>query len=226
MTADEYARRFSPEDAPGQEALEAHLAALLGAPHRRLPLPAARKLKAALDPEAAPEPIEAVALWARDAAEGAPAHLLYVGFGLSTLGYDPEAAGGEASGLGIEPVFRLAMPSPDPAEAPTWPPEMMTHLGRYALDDPEAVVPGFLAAFGEPLSPEGEITALLMVPDPELGAAETPHGEVAFLLALGVTEAEAAALAEKRVTVPAMLEALQAAGHGAVTDPARRGSVL
>ena len=55
MTADEYARRFSPEDAPGQEALEAHLAALLGAPHRRLPLPAARKLKAALDPEAAPD---------------------------------------------------------------------------------------------------------------------------------------------------------------------------
>ncbi|SFI38929.1 suppressor of fused domain protein [Albimonas pacifica] len=226
MTPDDYARRFSPDDTPGQDALEAHLAARLGPAHRRLPLPAARRLKAALDPEAEAEPIDSVAIWARPAAEGAPAHLLYVGFGFSTLGYAPEAAGGEASGLGAEPVFRLAAAAPDPGAAPTWPPEMMTRLGRYALRDPEALVPGFLAAFEAPLSPEGEITALLMVPDPELEAADTPHGEVAFLLALGVTAAEAAALAEKRVTVAAMLAALEAAGQGRVTDLSRRGSVF
>jgi hypothetical protein len=40
------------------------------------------------------------------------------------------------------------------------------------------------------LETDTAITALAFVPDPELGTIDTPHGEVAFLQMVGLTDAE------------------------------------
>lgn len=222
----DYMRRWTAGDSPGREALVAHLESRLGPEHRRIALPAERRLRAAWDPSAPPETLEDVSLRARPASDVGPAHLLYAGFGLSDLDFDADLAGETVSGMGIEPVFRLAAAEADVAAAPTWPCELLNVIGRLALETPEAVVPGFLAMLPEPLLPEGEIAALLLITDPELDVAQTPHGTVDLHLAVGVTRAEAEAMVQKRVTIAAMLAALERAGAGVVTDPVRRGSVL
>lgn len=110
----------------------------------------------------------------------------YVSFGMSDL-YEKDSRG-SWSGFGYELTFRLAKPASEVAP-PLWPINLMGSLARAAYTG-SAFAPGHTVQIG-PIDGQAEttLTALLLTEDPALPVRDTPNGELAFLLLIGVEAA-------------------------------------
>lgn len=161
-------------------------------------------------------------------AYAADGHWHYVTYGLSEL-YLPEPGDDRTvSKWGFEFSFRLAAEGQEPA--PEWPFRVLNRLANFVNEGRLAVAPpGTRINLGGPITghpdvaaaPTTELTTFAVALDPQLGAIDTDNGRVAFLLLVGVTDAERdAMMASSTATV---LETLAVGNELLVTD-VRRGS--
>ncbi|CAH0730736.1 unnamed protein product, partial [Brenthis ino] len=125
--------------------------------------------------------------------ENIPPHWHYVSFGLSDLHGDgrvhpdPDPAEG-CSGYGLELTFRLESEEREP---PLWPAALLQALARYIFITGNKFLPGDHVSWHAPLDGgSSRLRHLLVAQDPQLGAAATPHGAVAFLQLVGCTSRE------------------------------------
>lgn len=191
MTLDQYRQRFSPDDAVGWQAIDAHLARVYGtqAPRHYAPDLASRR-RLGCD-----QPLDGCSIY--DSVVAGTSHRHVVSYGMSALYYDEDSAGGDVSGWGCEFTLRVPLHPGDPerqghAHKPMWALALMQNLARYVFDSGnwfEAY--HFVTARGPlRLDTDTALTAVAFAPDPQLATLATPHGEVAFLQMVGITEAE------------------------------------
>ena len=158
-------------------------------------------------------------------APGPPAHRHLISYGLSDLYYAPEHAERELSGWGYEFTMRI-VPFPGDADRdPLWAVQIMNNLARYTYESGRWFEPYHWLPAGGPirLSTDTRLTGLALVPDPELGTIDTPHGELQFLQLVGLTQAEVERLSADPTAehVAEVVEGLRAGNPLLVTDLGR-----
>ena len=176
-----------------------------------------------------PDPVDGASIFKR--MEPVP-HLHYVGYGMSSLYYDEESAGGEFSKWGFEFTFRLAiaaedMPASDDA-APVWPINLMQSLARYVFETENWFEHLHFIPTNGPIMVDADtkLVAILFCHDPELGSMDTPHGKVDFLQMIGLTQDEVDALFARKYSAADLIEALSQGNPLLITDLARSDNAL
>lgn len=190
------------DDAPGWDALEAHLRRALGD---------ADPTHWAGDTLPGQEGLSGVSAYPADG------HWLYVTFGLSEL-FAKQSDDADVSGWGIELTMRLPRDSHTP---PEWPVGLLAQLGRYVYSTATPFAAGHRAG-GDGLptgDPNSRLAGVAFATDPQLAALATPNGRVEFLTAVGVTGQELERMRDSSTLE--VLEGLQAVSPLLVTDPAR-----
>jgi hypothetical protein len=124
-------------------------------------------------------------------------HWHYVTYGLSELYVARPEADLATSGWGFELTFRLVRG--DETSPPGWPFTMLNRLANLVNEGTLTVPPpGTRISIGEaitghpnvPDAPPTDLATFAVAVDPQLGEIDTPNGRVAFLLLVGVNEAE------------------------------------
>ncbi|WP_141578850.1 suppressor of fused domain protein [Actinomadura sp. WMMA1423] len=173
-----------------------------------------------------PDPLDAIRIYALD--EPRP-HWHLVSFGMSEL-YGKVTDDPEVSGSGIEFSLRIARGPHDEAP-PSWSAVLLQQLARYVFAE-RPFAPGHTihvarGTFGDrPDQGPGtatELAALAFAVDPELAVLDTPHGEVAFLQVVALTEAEYAAA--RGGNAAAVLERIEREVPLHIIDTTRRGTM-
>src|SRR5262249_50332032 len=134
-----------------------------------------------------PDPLMGVSMY--DSPRGGQPHIHLVSYGMSALYYDPGLVGQEFSGRGFEFTARVAPFHADGQEPPVWMVNVMNNLARYLIESDRWFEPGHFINANGPLRLDTatSLTAMAFVRDPELGAIDTPHGQVEFLQIVGLT---------------------------------------
>jgi hypothetical protein len=216
MDLEEYKRTFSSEDGtPGWDAIDERLDALYGEQepkHYAAPLPYAL---------GGSEPLNGISVYT--SSSGGKAHFHYVTYGFSELFYDEEAVGADFSKFGFELTFRLTA-TPEEKDPPSWPIGLLQNIAKYVFGSGNYFEAFHYMPANGPimLGSDTDITALAFRVDPELGVMQTPHGEVQFLQACGITTAEYETLKASKGTAEALVGSLAAADPMLITDLARR----
>ena len=110
----------------------------------------------------------------------------FVTYGLTEL-FAKESEDNEWSGWGYE----LTMRAPLGAQPPEWPWGVLVSLAKLTRSGQAQFGAGHRLQTGYPLAGlRTRLTAIAFTLDPELGAIQTPHGRVEFLLAVGITTQE------------------------------------
>ncbi|WP_117211449.1 suppressor of fused domain protein [Allorhizocola rhizosphaerae] len=132
-----------------------------------------------------PDPLDGVSIYDRGD------HWHYVSYGMSEL-YEKESDDPDESGWGFEFTFRAARRDGE-TEPPRWAVGLLQNLGRYVFTTGNVFGRGHYMDLNGPISLDNPQTRLCYVGfalDPELGEIATPHGSLAFLQVIGLTEAE------------------------------------
>jgi hypothetical protein len=138
----------------------------------------------------------------------------FVTYGLSEL-FTKESDDKEWSGWGYELTMRVPLAE----EPPEWPFGVLVSLAKLTRNDGTVFGSGHRLQTGHALAGlPTRLTAVAFTLDPELGAIETPHGRVEFLLVVGITTEELERM--KATSTAAILDEL-AASSLLVTDPNR-----
>lgn len=192
MTKEEYKKLFNEDDAVGWLAIDKQLESIYGTQEPRHYAP---PLHFAIGGE---DPIDGTSIYE---SEKQIPHLHLVSYGMSQLYYDEEQAGGEFSKWGFEFTFRIKPFGEDNGD-PTWAIQVMNNLARYVFESKRWFEPYHFVPANGPIRLETatDIVGLAFVPDPELGAIQTPHGEVTFLQMVGLTTKEVERLLAKPQT--------------------------
>lgn|SRR5690606_19732954 len=192
MDLETYKQQFTEDDAVGWDCIDQQLANIYGEQEPRHYAP---ELPYELGGE---DPLNGVSFYTSTEQEP---HFHFVTYGFSELFYDEDAVGEEFSKFGFELTFRLKMESEEDDEI-GWVFNMLQNIARYVFDSGKWFEPYHFLPAGAPIKmdSDSEITALAFVPDPELGKIDTPHGEVMFLQAVGLTTAEFQELKKNPVT--------------------------
>lgn len=162
-------------------------------------------------------PLPAVAVY-----EGAgPACWHFVSYGLTEL-FEKSSPDAEHSGFGFELTLRLPKGAGEETP-PVWAVKLMQALGHYVLSGHAGLDTGHVIDLGGPLAPPPcALEGVVLVPDPRLGAIDTPFGRMLFLQLFGLTRDELEPMAEwsleRKVGLVNEYDPL------AITDP-RRGSM-
>lgn len=225
MTLEEYRSLYKEEDAPapGWDAIDALLNRVYSDVE---PMHWGSILKFMVGGE---DPIDGTSAYV--VGEGEDLHWHFITYGMSSLYYDEEAAGGDFSRWGFEFTFRIR---PEPAwgptgEIPAWVINLLNNLARYVYKSGRWFEPYHWLDARGPLKldseKESEVTALVFVPDPALTTIETPHGKVQFLQLFGITSAELADIQEKRILPADLIENHRLVNPLLVTDLDRKGKL-
>ena len=216
MDLETYQKQFTEDDAVGWDCIDEKLATVYGEQEPRHYAP---ELPYELGGE---DPLNGVSFYV--SAEQEP-HFHFVTYGFSELFYDEDSAGSEYSKFGFELTFRLKMESEEDDEI-GWVFNMLQNIARYVFESGKWFEPFHFLPAGAPIKmdSDSEITALAFVPDPELGKIDTPHGEVMFLQAVGLTTAEFQELKKNPTTteVEKLINKLQQNNRLLVTDLERK----
>lgn len=138
----------------------------------------------------------------------------YVTYGLTEL-YTKASEDLEWSGWGYELTMRAPL-SPEP---PEWPFGVLASLAKVTREKAIVFGAGHRLQTGHPLAGlPTRLTAVAFTLDPELGAIDTPHGKVEFLLAVGITTEELERM--KATSTAAVLTELDTSIR-LITDPSR-----
>ena len=216
MDLETYQKKFTEDDAVGWDCIDEKLATVYGEQEPRHYAP---ELPYELGGE---DPLNGVSFYVSTEQEP---HFHFVTYGFSELFYDEDSAGSEYSKFGFELTFRLKMESEEDDEI-GWVFNMLQNIARYVFESGKWFEPFHFLPAGAPIKmdSDSEITALAFVPDPELGKIDTPHGEVMFLQAVGLTTAEFQELKKNPTTteVEKLINKLQQNNRLLVTDLERK----
>jgi suppressor of fused len=118
-------------------------------------------------------------------------HYHFVTYGFSEL-YEKESDDPEFSGFGFELTFRLACGADDPDEPPPWPLNLLQNLARYVFKSGNAFDERHHMTLNGPIAigQSTDITAIMLILDPELQEIDTRNGHVKFLQIVGLCEDE------------------------------------
>lgn len=224
MTLEEYRRRFNPDDSPGWDAIESHLASIY--PNQE-PLHWSPRIPAAFG---GPDPIDGISAYA--CTDGGQPHHHFVTYGYSALHYEEEVfegddAGEPVSGFGFEMSFRLARIAGEAEGDLIWVCQMLQTLARYVFGSGrifqpyhwiQSTAPGATLRDGYPT----DLVGLGFLVDPVLGTLATPHGPVTFIQAFGLTRSELATFRDLKHTAEALIESHRATNPLLITDLARQ----
>jgi len=125
--------------------------------------------------------------------ESPDGHLLILSHGMSNFYPSEEAFGGEFSGWGYEMTMRL--PACEEADY-MWAIETMLGMARYTYTTRKYLEPTQYFSSGEPIKEgsDSKLVGLIVVEDPQLKGADTPHGRLDFLQLVGITLKEMEAI--------------------------------
>lgn len=141
----------------------------------------------------------------------------YVTYGFTEL-YDKENNDPDVSGFGFELTFRLKYDRISETY-PVWPVNLLQNIAKVTFakglvfDEFQTLTSGPIR-----LDPPTDITSILFMLDPELGALETENGAFKFLQIFGLTTAEAQQIRDKTLDRRVMMEAVQKANALYITD--------
>ena len=194
MDLETYKKQFTEDDAVGWDCIDEQLLKIYGEQHE--PRHFAAELPYGLGGD---DPLHGVSFYTSTAQEP---HFHFVTYGFSELFYDEECAGGEYSNFGFELTFRLKIESEDEEEHMGWVYNLLQNVARYVFQTGKWFEPFHFLPVGGSIKAgaDSDVTALAFVVDPELGKMDTPHGEVVFLQAVGLTTAEFEALKQNPTT--------------------------
>ncbi len=135
------------------------------------------------------DPLDGISLY--EAEYNGEKYFHIVTYGFSNLYYDEEAVGKDFSKYGFELTFRIK-PFELDNEYPYWAINMLQNIARYVFKSGNWFEEYHYMPANGPIRQEcdTELTGLAFLIDPELGTIETPHGQVQFLQAFGITEKE------------------------------------
>lgn len=181
MNTEEYKKKFTEDDAVGWECIDRQLEKIYPGQE---PLHFAPSLHYAAGGN---DPLDGISVYRSEKQEK---HFHFVTYGFSELYYSEKSAGGEFSKFGFELTFRLKMEQKD--DNIHWVCNLLQNLARYVFQSGKWFEEYHLIPANGPIRTgyETDITALSFTLDPELGKADTPHGEVSFLQIVGLTTAE------------------------------------
>ena len=136
----------------------------------------------------------------------------FVTYGLTEV-FTKESDDPKISGWGYELTMRIPSMEGDP---PQWPFGVLLSLAKLTHGKGTVFGQGHRLQTGHPLAGlPTRLTAVAFTLDPLLGAIETPHGRMQFLLVVGITDEEVIRM--KASSTAAVLEQIT----DLVTDPSR-----
>ncbi|MFD6948774.1 aminotransferase [Nocardiopsis sp. TSRI0078] len=147
-------------------------------------------------------------------------HWLLVTFGLTELG-EKTSEEPRVSGAGFEFTCRIPRGEGDEA-VPAWILRVLHALADHFLSGSDLDV-GHWVITPSPLGGEpanGDMTSLVIVPDVEIRAMDTPNGIVLFHQVVGLTSGEGADVQEARTAAP-LVALLRDRDPKLLTDPGR-----
>lgn len=157
-------------------------------------------------------PLPAISVWE------AAGHWHFVTYGLSEL-FEKTSERRDVSGFGFELTLRLPRPAADD-RPPAWPLRLLQGLGGFVLSGHAPLDTGHVIDLGGPLDGAGSaLTGVVLVPDPQLGKLDTPHGSLLFLQLFGLAPDEVEAL--QTWDLPRKVGLVMEVDGLAITDPAR-----
>lgn len=214
MTLDEYKKQFSDEDAVGWFSIDQEFERLY--PNQE-PKHFAPPISYMLGGE---DPLDGISIYE---SKKQTDHFHFVTYGFSELYYDEEKIDSEFSKWGFELTFRLK-PFKEDAETPTWPIALLQNIAKYVFSSGNWFEEFHYMPANGPirLDTETDITALLIVADPEIGKKQTPHGEVSFLQIVGITSTEFDNLKENPQTAEELVKKLKENNPLLITDLTRK----
>jgi hypothetical protein len=147
-----------------------------------------------------------------------PDHWHYVTYGLTEL-FEKTSSRVDVSGFGFELTLRLPR-RPDDDRPPVWALRLLQGLGGFVLAGHGPLDTGHVVDLGGPLDADDSgLTGVVLVPDPQLGKVDGPHGSILFLAVFGLAPDEVEAMQawdlRRKVGLVAEVEPL------AITDPTR-----
>ncbi len=197
-----------PTKAPGWAAIDRALQRLYPGQ-----LPHQYASKTAYEPDST-SPLPAISVW-----EGTgPDHWHFVTYGLTEL-FEKSSPHANISGFGFELTLRLPRAA-DETQPPAWPLRLLQGLGGYVLSGHAELDTGHVVDLGGPIDAGASaLTGVVLVPDPQLGKLDTPHGSVLFLQLFGLAPDEVEAVQtwalSRKVGLVMEVDRL------AITDPGR-----
>jgi hypothetical protein len=143
---------------------------------------------------------------------------LYVTYGLTEL-FGKTSADPDTSGWGFELTMRIPLRIEAP---PNWPSRLLKSLADYVYGTGTPFTAADRFDPGGPLTGEDNtlLTAVAFDVDPKLAPTSSPHGRIAFLTVVGITQQEYAAM--RRSSALVVLDRIRASNPLLLTDD-RRG---
>jgi len=215
MTKEEYKKQFTENDAVGWLSITKELEQLY-------PNQEPQHFGTAISYDlGGKDPLDGISIYESKKQAG---HFHFVSYGFSELYYDEDSAGEEFSKFGFELTFRLKKDEKEKNPNLNWAMALMQNLAKYVFNSNEWFDEyHFIPANGPiRLGYDTDMTALAFVADPELGAIQTPNGEVKFLQLVGLTTAEFEGLKENPDSMEELILKLQQTNPLLITDLDRK----
>lgn len=214
MTLEEYKKQFSEDDAVGWLEIDKEFERLY--PNQE-PKHFAPAISYMLGGE---HPLDGVSIYE---SKKQTDHFHFVTYGFSELYYDENKIEDEFSKWGFELTFKLK-PFAEDNGNPSWVIALLQNIAKYVFDSGNWFEEFHYMPANGPirLDTETDITALVIVADPEIEKKQTPHGELSFLQIVGITSAEYEAIKENPGTVEELVHKLKENNPLLITDLTRK----
>lgn len=211
MKLKKYKKIYSEDDAPGWQAIDEALVSLY--PDQEPEHRAATPHYAA----GGEDPIDGISYYR--AYHNGELYYHFVSYGFSSLYYDEDSVGEEYSNFGFELTFRLKPYHLD-KDGPNWVFSLIQNLARYVFSSGNWFEPYQYLSVNGPirLETDTDLSAIVFVPDPELGEINTPHGMVQFIQMFAISGAEYEDLVSGEKDVLTLLEQYQQSNPLLITD--------
>lgn len=214
MTLEEYKKQFSEDDAVGWLQIDNEFERLYPDQEPKHFAPAISYM---LGGE---HPLDGVSIYE---SKKQTDHFHFVTYGFSELYYDENKIEDEFSKWGFELTFRLK-PFAEDNGNPSWVIALLQNIAKYVFDSGNWFEEFHYMPANGPirLDTDTDITALVIVADPEIEKKQTPHGELSFLQIVGITSAEYEAIKENPGTVEELVNKLKENNPLLITDLTRK----
>ncbi|MDR6760135.1 hypothetical protein J2Y38_000314 [Flavobacterium sp. 2755] len=214
MTLEEYKKQFSEDDAVGWLQIDNEFERLYPDQEPKHFAPAISYM---LGGE---HPLDGVSIYE---SKKQTDHFHFVTYGFSELYYDENKIEDEFSKWGFELTFRLK-PFAEDNGNPSWVIALLQNIAKYVFDSGNWFEEFHYMPANGPirLDTETDITALVIVADPEIEKKQTPHGELSFLQIVGITSAEYEAIKENPGIVEELVNKLKENNPLLITDLTRK----
>ncbi|KOP38436.1 suppressor of fused domain protein [Flavobacterium sp. WLB] len=214
MTLEEYKKQFSEDDAVGWLEIDKEFERLYPDQEPKHFAPAISYMIGG------EHPLDGVSIYE---SKKQTDHFHFVTYGFSELYYDENKIEDEFSKWGFELTFRLK-PFAEDNGNPSWVIALLQNIAKYVFDSGNWFEEFHYMPANGPirLDTETDITALVIVADPEIEKKQTPHGELSFLQIVGITSAEYEAIKENPATVEELVNKLKENNPLLITDLTRK----